>query len=86
MSTSSKLMNDPWEDMRQYLVAGEKHYEGVWGFDPYVTRLLTDADALLAVVRAVTASKTEDDGFEFDELGWPLIDEAMAALPEHLRE
>lgn len=47
--------------------------------------LLDDADALLVLAKAVKESRTEDDGFVFEKLGWPLIDEAYAALPEHLK-
>lgn len=84
-------MTDPWEDVR-YL--SEKRPRGPWGTIAQVEieRLLTDADALLAVVRAAeeleiaydmrTSERSVAEGSS-RELEY--LQDTLAALPEHLR-
>lgn len=86
-------MSDPWEDVRERL---ESHSSA----KPYtsdVSRLLADADALLAVkaeLEELIASSTGVDGLHLngDLATWDeLLNgpyrwlRALAALPEHLR-
>ncbi len=71
-------MTDPWADVREWLRQGKITVSES-------RDLLTDADALLAVVRVVVE---DGHGFISDNLPEDTTDKlllALAALPEHLR-
>jgi hypothetical protein len=71
-------VNDPWADERKKLK--DMPWKD-WDASK-VAPLLADADALLAVVRAAEETVREDDDFwgRYD------LEQALAALPEYLRE
>ncbi len=100
-------MNDPLADVRERLLTGrwfdheltDLEIEHVKSMEADIERLLADADAMLAVVRAVKelamvraasglqASDITEERVEevWEEYLEPILMEPYAALPEHLR-
>ena len=68
-------MNDPWKDIRDDLDAATD-VGFLRGED--LVKLLADADALLAVVRAAEKADIQGDGTY-------AVYEAMDSLPQHLK-
>ncbi len=83
-------MSDPWEDMRERMRIEDVAIPVGMLLD--TRHLLTDADALLEVVRAadnVIADAFTDNtnaSFEQTDVHIKALRKALAALPEHLRE
>ena len=77
-------MNDPWADVRELFSTNGKWLgESPDDVEIYMLSLLTDADALLAVVRATRAYMSAHSG---DTRSHHNVMKALVALPEHLRK
>ena len=77
-------VTDPWADVRERHAGGPPMPEMTVSAGDYerdVGRLLTDADALLAVVRLAQEALDEDGQYGPGALG-----DALAALPEYLKQ
>ena len=74
-------MTDPWADERERLHPERRI---AWrAADRDIERLLTDADALLAVVPKIKS--VLDNGSLQDKVKFGMIYGILAALPEHLK-
>jgi chloramphenicol 3-O-phosphotransferase len=94
-------MIDPWEDVRELLYRYEDALV-VTGTESAGRRILADADALLAVVRAAHEHRSyeravyvrliagedvlSDDELEKKSTLVDALDMALGALPKHLRD
>ncbi len=81
-------MSDPWEYERKRLEDPTYGYQDSGGATSDGRRILTDADALLAVVRATRAFKNHEWTFAENAMAlgpWGEVLTALAALQEHLR-
>ena len=72
-------MNDPWSQIRERADGMYEHKYGEMVLSDALERLLTDADALLAVVRKYAG---HDDVCDHAD---PCMCGFSAALPEHLK-
>ena len=79
-------MTDPWEDVRETLKRIEEVRNMGLEANPskrILTRVLADADALLAVVPKIKS--VLDNGSLQDKVKFGMIYGILAALPEHLK-